>query len=469
MAAPNKPFFLDAEGGEEVVETGAQPQTYATVAQGAQSGGAGQQQPEPSTSSGPKVVSVEVTRLGLDKLRGTTPGPKSSKFKERRTADPRRTKSDPRGQDPMGLAGKVQRTEPSPPEGGVDDVKCGVVEGGRGAKQARPQESSSGEEEDLLPEKKDARGRPVTTGKGVGMKARKKVAQDLKRSREDLRNIEGIIQGDYEPQRYEGAERRRKIRELEEQVPQLPTRDLVAMVLDHSSKNDEAARTSRNLKGTVTGIIRDGALFTRVAVDALSTRLSGEASEVVEQMREELASLKAQVASLLREKEDRDRRKMPPPPDPQPPGRNVTPSGETVREEERMEVDDTGIPADPPPPGKTADPPPPEKRTWDVVTPETADNSQASTSGRERSRARKKDRSSSRKRTKLPQTPATNSSPPSPHTPQKTGKSPTRKGETIEGRVDRKVREAFDQHKGWVDRRLQGMEKLLQTLVDSGA
>ncbi|XP_011883560.1 PREDICTED: serine/arginine repetitive matrix protein 2-like [Vollenhovia emeryi] len=133
------------------------------------------------------------------------------------------------------------------------------------------------------------------------------------------------------------------------------------------------------------------------------------------------------------------------------------------------EVADAGLPMDPPPPEKVADSPPPEKKTWDVVTPRAAGTSRASTSVRERSRAREKERSSSRKRTKTAQTPAKNPSPPSPHTPQKTGKSPPRKEETVEGMVDRKIGESFDRYKKWTDRRLQRVENLLQTLVDGGA
>ncbi|XP_011858889.1 PREDICTED: uncharacterized protein LOC105556407 [Vollenhovia emeryi] len=159
------------------------------------------------------------------------------------------------------------------------------------------------------------------------------------------------MQGDYVPLQYEGSMRRRKERELGEQIPQLPTRDLVAKVVDYSSKIDHLAKTSKNLKGTVAGMIREGALYTRLAVDALSTRMRGGTSEGEEALREELATLKAQVAALQKEKEGRDRGMMPPPDPPRNRG-DTTLMVENAREDGRMEVDDASLPLDPLPPGK---------------------------------------------------------------------------------------------------------------------
>ncbi|XP_011869268.1 PREDICTED: uncharacterized protein LOC105562800, partial [Vollenhovia emeryi] len=337
---------------------------------------------------------------------------------------------------------------------------------GRDAKQKRPLDSSSEEEENLLREKKDGRGRPVTTGKGVEMAARKMANKALNKMKGEMRDMEVIMQGDYDPLQYEGAERKKRMRELEEQIPQLPTCDLVAKVMDFSSKIDQAAKKSKNLKRTIAGLIRDGALYTRVAVDALSMRVAGVASEREERMREELVVLRAQVADLQREKEERDRATMPPPGLPRT-MRDSTPTEEIVREEEMPEAIAAELPMESPPPGEIAVAAPAEKRTWDVVTPNNADTSRASTSGVEKTRARRKERSVSRKRTK-PSAPAKNSSLPSPHAPQKAGKSPPRKAETMGEMVERKIREAVDRSHREIDRRLQKLEDLLQALAGGG-
>ncbi|XP_011858703.1 PREDICTED: serine/arginine repetitive matrix protein 1-like [Vollenhovia emeryi] len=507
MDAKNS-LFVDVEGGEEE-EVGAQPQTYAAVAQGVQGGGTGQHQPRPSGEpSGPTIVSVKGGR-GIRGEKGPIYGQEYlEEEEEERTAlaakirtrtrgspSPRRTGDSPtptdegRGETPSAASSDVVDDLDEPAlvvdsEGDHDSdasVKSHVsrsgatkrsksVGRGRDVKQKRPLDTSSGEEEDPLHTKKDARGRKATTGRGVQIKARKEVAQALKKSREDLRNVERALQGEYDPRKYEGAERRRKIRELEEQVPQLPTRDLVAKVLDFSSKIDEAAKVSKNLKGTLAGLIRDGALYTRIAVDTLSTRVRGEASEREELLRDELAALKAQLADLQREREEeRDRRAMPPP------GllqtrRNTTPSGEVVREEEMPEVVADGLPMESPPPGETAAAPPAEKRTWEVVTPNNADASRASTSGARRSRAGKRERSLSRKRAN-PKTPAKDSSLPSPHAPRKqAGKPlPGKAGEITGEMVERRIQEVFGQSQEETNQRLQRMEDLIRSLVGGGA
>ncbi|XP_011867943.1 PREDICTED: serine/arginine repetitive matrix protein 1-like [Vollenhovia emeryi] len=290
-------------------------------------------------------------------------------------------------------------------------------------------------------------------------------------AKRELRDIENILQGIYDPRKFEGVERKKKVRELQEQIPQLPTRDLVAKVIKYSSKIDEAAKRSQNLKGTFVGLIRDGALYTRVAVDALSTRLRGEASEREEQMREELASLKAQVAGLLREKEERDRRRMPPPPPPGPllAGRHATPPEENVREEEMPEVGDDSLPTETPPPGERAAAPPPEKRTWDVVTPSAAGTSRASTSRAARSRTRK-ERSVSRKRAN-PETSAKDPPRPPPRAPQQNaGKPLTGMAGNITGEeIERRMEEIVGRSQQEIDQRLQRMEEMIRTLVDGGA
>ncbi|XP_011880115.1 PREDICTED: serine/arginine-rich splicing factor SR45-like [Vollenhovia emeryi] len=424
MAVSNNIFCSNVEGGEEV-ETGAQPQTHAAVAQGAQGGATGDHQPGPSGEpSGPRFAAVEVeyvvdeeedpTGLGA-KIRTRTKGSPSPK-RTGGSPTPSGT-SDGEGETTSVASSEVvddqddpARVVDSEEDSGSDASdkshlsKSGATKRSRssrrrkGAKYARSQGGSSEEEENPLPEKKDGRGRPPTTGKDVLMAERKKAQKDLNKANGEWRDTQRAMQGGYDPRKYEGAERRKKVRELEEQIPQLPTRDLVAEVVKHSSRIDEAVSASKNLKGTLAGMIREGALFTRIAIDALNTRLSGRATETEELLREELASLKAQVADLLREKEEWNRRAMPPPHPPQT-GGNATPSGEDVREE-MPEVVADGLPMDPPPPGKMADPAPPEKRTWEVVTPR--DTSRASTSGAGKTQARKRERSASRKRANPP-------------------------------------------------------------------
>ncbi|XP_011872605.1 PREDICTED: serine/arginine repetitive matrix protein 1-like, partial [Vollenhovia emeryi] len=367
--------------------------------------------------------------------------------------------------DPEGDGGSDERTKSHTSHSGATKRSRS---GGRGksAKQARPLDSSSGEEEDLLPERKNGRGRPITTGKGVHAAALKEANRTLNALKRQQRDAERVLQGDYHPRQFEGAERRKRVRELEEQIPQLPTRDLVAKVLEHASRADEAARVSKNLKGSLAGAIRDAALYTRVAVDALSTRASGGMSEREEQLREELAALKALVADLLRERNDRDREKMPPPPDPPLAGRDTIPAGETVREEEMPEVTDAELLIDPSPPGKVADPPPPEKKTWEVVTPK-AGTSRVPKPGRERSRTRGKERSSSRKRTDPPQSQAKNPPPPSPQAPKKTGKPLLVKAGELTGEmVERRIQEAVDRSQREI---LQKMEEMFRAFVGGGA
>ncbi|XP_011884046.1 PREDICTED: uncharacterized protein LOC105571181, partial [Vollenhovia emeryi] len=287
---------------------GTQPRTPAAgVEGGVQDGETPSQQPGPSGLLGPTVVGVEKVSLDIGGRGAWKPGPKSSKVRDKRKKDARRTMSDPQVRDDpedtegdsTALASKISKRSkgsPSPrntegegtarsedseafatddaasavdPEG--DDGSDGSTKShtsrsgatkrsrsggrGKGAKVARPPDSSSGEEEDP-PEKKDGRGRPGTTGEGIAVRARKQ---------------EKALQGDYDPPKYKAAMQMKK-REMEEQIPQLPTRDIVARVLEHASGIDYAVSVSRNLRRDLAAQIRNGALFTKVAVDALSTR-----------------------------------------------------------------------------------------------------------------------------------------------------------------------------------------------------
>lgn len=146
---------------------------------------------------------------------------------------------------------------------------------GKKSRNASPRTVSPASSEDALPEEPRGRGRPVTTGKGVGIRAQK-AAEKLAATERLIRTAEEIVKGGYELR----DSRRRmaaKEEELGEEVKFFPIRDIAAELIKWVNSIDRLVTASGNLKGTFVKQIREAALYIKVATDALATRAMGEA------------------------------------------------------------------------------------------------------------------------------------------------------------------------------------------------
>ncbi|XP_011859276.1 PREDICTED: uncharacterized protein LOC105556772 [Vollenhovia emeryi] len=142
-------------------------------------------------------------------------------------------------------------------------------------------------------------GRPVVTGEGVELAARREARRELEDLKRQIREYKAILEGNYNPREYPAARKKRE-EELREMVPNLPSSDLVARLLETAQGIDNVAASSRNLKGSFVEVLRDGALFVQMAADALYTRANAAQGERLE---EENKALRRELELLRKERE----------------------------------------------------------------------------------------------------------------------------------------------------------------------
>jgi len=83
--------------------------------------------------------------------------------------------------------------------------------------------SSGGEESDPGIRRKKKQGRPVTTGEGVEIRARKVAKKELQNLEKERQNIERILEGGYDPFEYKGRRHAERVKRIEEGIQDLPS------------------------------------------------------------------------------------------------------------------------------------------------------------------------------------------------------------------------------------------------------
>ncbi|XP_070530015.1 uncharacterized protein [Cardiocondyla obscurior] len=171
-----------------------------------------------------------------------------------------------------------------------------------GRREADPIDLSSGvEEEDFSSIRK--RGRPVVTGEGIeiqAIRAKKKVLQKLN---EEIRTAKEILESAYDPADFKSKKRTAMAQRLEEEMANLPPRDIVAQVLQAAQQADNVAAKSTNLNGRFVRILREAALKIQVGTDALVCRQPADSinSKDSSESQEEIQRLRAEVSALRNE------------------------------------------------------------------------------------------------------------------------------------------------------------------------
>lgn len=158
----------------------------------------------------------------------------------------------------------------------------------------------------LKPIGKRKPGRPVTTGKGVEIRARVEAKKELQHLEKEKRNIEKILEGAFDPTEYRGGRHSKRAEDMEEKLQYLPSRDIAAQMLKAAKQVESVAVTSSNLKGGYIKILKDAALQMALGVDALVCRSSppgNENAREMERLREEIRNLREEVEKLRTQKD----------------------------------------------------------------------------------------------------------------------------------------------------------------------
>ncbi|XP_070529923.1 uncharacterized protein [Cardiocondyla obscurior] len=157
------------------------------------------------------------------------------------------------------------------------------------------------------------RGRPVTTGEGVGISAREAATKTLNFLKEEIKTHQEILENAYDPAEFKGKRKSVLANRIEEETQNLPERDIVSSILEAAQRIDGVATKSTNLKGGFVKILRESALKIAIGVDAITHKSSprvNEDAEEIRRLREEVQDLKKELVTL---KSQRDVNLMPPP------------------------------------------------------------------------------------------------------------------------------------------------------------
>lgn len=175
--------------------------------------------------------------------------------------------------------------------------------------------SSSSEEEEnsLMTRKKKGRGRPVTTGEGVEILARQAAKKELQNLEKEKQNIEKILEGGFDPSEYRGGRQSKRMEDMEEEMQNLPSKDIAAQMAQAAKQVELVAVKSGNLKGAFVKILKEAVLKITVGTDALICRSlpkENENAREMERLREEIRTLRDEMEKL---RAQRDQELMPPP------------------------------------------------------------------------------------------------------------------------------------------------------------
>lgn len=174
--------------------------------------------------------------------------------------------------------------------------------------------SSEEEESSLVNSRKKKQGRPVTTGEGVEIRARKAARKELQNLEKEKQDIEKILKGGYDPSEFKGERKSKRMEDLEEEMQNLPSKDIGAQMTKAAKQVELIAAKSNNLKGGFVKILKEAVLKISVGTDALICRSlpkENESAREMERLREEIRTLKEEMVKL---RVQRDQELMPPPP-----------------------------------------------------------------------------------------------------------------------------------------------------------
>lgn len=212
------------------------------------------------------------------------------------------------------------------------------------------------EENNAAQTEKRKQGRPVTTGKGVEIRARVAAKKELQNLEKEKKNIEKILEGSYDPTEYRGGRHSKRAQDMGEEIQNLPSRDIAAQMIKAARQVESVATSSSNLKGGYIKILKDAALQMALGVDALVCRSLPQESEnarEMERLRGEIKNLREEVEKLRAKKEKEEQ--MP------------TPQDQQGIERMEIEEENRGGKGDNPP--SLLHPTHPPKNKWPAVRP----------------------------------------------------------------------------------------------------
>lgn len=226
----------------------------------------------------------------------------------------------------------------------------------------RQDHSPSTEEEDnrLETKEKRKRGRPATTGEGIEIRKRREIEKEIRELQEEKRKLEKILEWGYDPSEYKGGRQSKRSEEMEEEIKNLPSRDIAAQMMKAAKQVEEVAAKSGNLKGGFVKILKEAVVKMTLGMDALIYRSLPNEDEnanarEMERLREEIRNLREEM-ERLRARKDQE---LMPPPRPQ----QITES--EYSPVDRMEVGEEGRENTPPRPRPTH----PPKEKWPAIRP----------------------------------------------------------------------------------------------------
>lgn len=183
----------------------------------------------------------------------------------------------------------------------------------RNEHQDRSFSSSEEEESSLANSRKKKQGRPVTTGEGVEIRARKAARKELQNLEKEKQDIEKILKGGYDPSEFKGERKSKRMEDLEEEMQNLPSKDIAAQMTQAAKQVELVAAKFNNLKGGFVKILKEAVLKISVGTDALICRSlpkENENAREMERLREEVRTLKEEMEKL---RVRRDQELMSPP------------------------------------------------------------------------------------------------------------------------------------------------------------
>lgn len=183
-------------------------------------------------------------------------------------------------------------------------------------------ESSQDEKNDLASApKRETRGRPATTGKGVLSREIKVAKETLAGLNKEIEDARRIAEGDFDPRSYRANGP--KELELGEEMRVLPSCDIAAELMRAGRQVADVAARSKHIKGTLVKALNEAALHIKMGTDALATRALGALPSSEREREEEVVCLRQEVRDLETKMERirEERRLMPPFPLPKPPWR----------------------------------------------------------------------------------------------------------------------------------------------------
>lgn len=90
--------------------------------------------------------------------------------------------------------------------------------------------TSDEEEEEEIDAPVEKRGRKITTGEGVDIRAHRAARKDLRKLHKEKQELETILKGGYDAAEFKGERRAKKEEEMEEEMRNLPSRDIASQM-----------------------------------------------------------------------------------------------------------------------------------------------------------------------------------------------------------------------------------------------